>query len=81
MIQQKNFFCIRRICFQGIEELKSALMKVTLKQEYMGEKIPAAYLEMENIILKCVLILYIKCIMDNIDQARNYLVANVKENL
>jgi hypothetical protein len=42
-------------------------MKVTLKQEYMGEKIPAAYLEMENIILKCVLILYIKCIMDNID--------------
>lgn len=52
-IEKKFIF---RTYFQGIEELKSNLLKVTLKQEYMGEKIPAAYLEMENIILRFVLI-------------------------
>ncbi|XP_063433340.1 uncharacterized protein LOC134715226 [Mytilus trossulus] len=50
--QIEGFFFVSSFTGQGIEELKSNLLKVTLKQDYMGEKIPAAYLDMENIILR-----------------------------
>ncbi|XP_071167671.1 uncharacterized protein [Mytilus edulis] len=50
--QIEGFFFVSSFTGQGIEELKSSLLKVTLKQDYMGEKIPAAYLDMENIILR-----------------------------
>ncbi|XP_033749498.1 LOW QUALITY PROTEIN: uncharacterized protein LOC117334139 [Pecten maximus] len=36
----------------GISDLKEALFKVTLQQEYMGEKIPQAWLQFESIIAK-----------------------------
>ncbi|XP_033749950.1 uncharacterized protein LOC117334433 [Pecten maximus] len=35
---------------KGIPELKEALFKVTLQQEYMGEKIPQAWLQLEKVI-------------------------------
>jgi len=38
--------------FQGIEDLKTALFKSTLQQEYMGEQIPEAWLQLENILYK-----------------------------
>ncbi|XP_069138297.1 uncharacterized protein [Argopecten irradians] len=37
---------------KGIPELKNALFKVTLQQEYMGEKIPQAWLSLEKEITK-----------------------------
>ncbi|XP_033750666.1 uncharacterized protein LOC117334925 [Pecten maximus] len=36
----------------GISDLKEALFKVTLKQEYMGEKIPQAWLQLESNLAK-----------------------------
>jgi hypothetical protein len=37
---------------QGLEELKEKLFSVTLIQGYMGESIPMAWLELEDIIKK-----------------------------
>ncbi|XP_021360647.1 uncharacterized protein LOC110455055 [Mizuhopecten yessoensis] len=37
---------------KGIPDLKEALFKATLQQEYMGEKIPQAWLQFESIITK-----------------------------
>ncbi|KAK3097461.1 hypothetical protein FSP39_009834, partial [Pinctada imbricata] len=50
--QIEGFFYVSSYSGQGIPELKQKLFSVTLQQEYMGERIPSAWLELEKIIVR-----------------------------
>ncbi|XP_062596866.1 uncharacterized protein LOC134258357 [Saccostrea cucullata] len=61
--QIQGFFFVSSLTGQGLDELKEKLVSVTLTQGYMGESIPMAWLELEDIIKK----LKTKTKMDTID--------------
>ncbi|EDV23062.1 uncharacterized protein TRIADDRAFT_57945 [Trichoplax adhaerens] len=51
--QIQGFFTVSSATGQGIQKLYGDLIAVTLKQKYMGEKIPNIWLEYENSIISC----------------------------
>ncbi|XP_046564246.1 LOW QUALITY PROTEIN: uncharacterized protein LOC124273077 [Haliotis rubra] len=50
--QITGFYTVSSYTGEGIEKLKSDLIKVTLDQKYMGEKIPEAWLNLEKVLIK-----------------------------
>ncbi|KAJ8304991.1 hypothetical protein KUTeg_018574 [Tegillarca granosa] len=50
--QIKGFFFVSSYTGQGLSNLKSELINATLEEKYMGEKIPGAWLDLENAVLK-----------------------------
>ncbi|XP_048241150.1 uncharacterized protein LOC124116403 [Haliotis rufescens] len=50
--QITGFYTVSSYTGDGIEQLKADLIKVTLEQKYMGEKIPEAWLNLEKVLIK-----------------------------
>eukprot|EP00105_Crassostrea_gigas_P045169 XP_019929317.1 PREDICTED: uncharacterized protein LOC105344416 isoform X2 [Crassostrea gigas] len=71
--QIEGFYFVSSLTGQGLDDLKNNLITVTLTQGYMGESIPMAWLELEEIIKK----LKTKTKMDTIEYSQLFKRAGV----